>query len=123
MTARHLLDGPYEFLAISVANFLAGMASYLGSAWVKNVSLGNIEGNGRRLEDLAIVVYFGVGLIAAGSAFNLWIMCKARERRLNGEVLEGLQWQPEKQDQADRERISRRVPKRRGMFESEIEAL
>jgi hypothetical protein len=123
MTVRHLLDGPYEFLAISVANFLAGMASYLGSAWVRNISLGNVEGNGRRLEDLAVIVYFSVGLIAAASAFNLWILCKARERTLNGEVLEELQWQPEKQDKAARERLSRRVPKRREMFESEIEAL
>ncbi|KAF3037678.1 hypothetical protein E8E12_007583 [Didymella heteroderae] len=99
------------------------MASYLDSAWVRNMSLGKVEGNGRRLEDLAIIVYFGVGLIAAGSAFNLWILCKARERRLNGEVLEGLQWQPEKQDEADKERLSRRMPKRRGVFDSEIEAL
>ena len=123
MTARHLLDGPYEFLAISVANFLAGMASYLGSAWVRNISLGNVEGNGQRLEDLAVIVYFGVGLIAAGSAFNMWILCKARERGLNGEVLEGLQWQPEKQDEAARERLSGRVPERREIFESEIDGL
>jgi len=121
MTVRHLLDGPYEFLAISVADFLAGMASYLGSAWVRNISLGNVGGNGRRLEDLAVIAYFGVGLIAAGSAFNLWILCKARERRLNGEVLKGLQWQPEMQDEAARERLRRRVSQRREMFESEID--
>jgi hypothetical protein len=88
MTVRHLLDCPYEFLAISVANFMGGMASYLGSAWVKNIALGNDETNGRRLEDLAVIVYFGVGTIFAGSVFNLLLASKNKESNRTGDVFE-----------------------------------
>jgi hypothetical protein len=83
MAALNLLELPYEFLSIAIANLVGGMATYLGSAWVYGVSLGV----GSRLGDVAIIVGFAVVIGYGVSLFPLLLGYKSREIRAAGSVL------------------------------------
>jgi hypothetical protein len=83
MAALNLLELPYEFLSIAIANLVGGMATYLGSAWVYGVSLSV----GSRLGDVAIIVGFAVVIGYGVSLFPLLLGYKSREIRAVGSVL------------------------------------
>jgi hypothetical protein len=83
MAALNLLEMPYEFLSIAIANLVGGMATYLGSAWVYGVSLGV----GSRLGEMAIIVGFAIVIGYAAVLFPLLLGYKSRETRATGSVL------------------------------------
>jgi hypothetical protein len=66
LAAQHLLDAPYEFLSVSIASFVAGMAAYLGSAWWNDVQL---SPGATKFGDGVVTMHF---IVATGFAFVLF---------------------------------------------------
>ncbi|KAF2623768.1 hypothetical protein BU25DRAFT_349395 [Macroventuria anomochaeta] len=91
IAALHLLEAPYEILTLSVAIFIGGIASYLGSAWVRNIGLGNDENNGRKWDDVMVIVAFVIPTVFAIVLFNTLLGSKDEESRKTGDVLPGLE--------------------------------
>lgn len=85
-TALCLMESPYEYLSMAIANFIAGMAAYVGSAWLNGVRLHAENGE---LTELAVVVYFAVGTGFAFTLFPVLLGCKDRESRAVGDELDG----------------------------------
>ncbi|KAF1941228.1 hypothetical protein EJ02DRAFT_207201 [Clathrospora elynae] len=81
-----LLESPYEFISLAVANFVAGVSAYMWSAWANGLKLHQEEG---ALTGVAVLVYFAVGTGFAFTMFPLLLGSKDRESRAVGYALDG----------------------------------
>jgi hypothetical protein len=86
LTSLTLMEAPYEYISLAVANFVAGMAAYLWSSWSRGLAM---QYEKSWATGMAVLVYFAVGTGFAFSMFPVLLGSNEREIAVAGYAMEG----------------------------------
>ncbi|KAF2178739.1 hypothetical protein K469DRAFT_675265 [Zopfia rhizophila CBS 207.26] len=77
INVHQLLNVPYEMIAISITLFVAGLGTYLGSAWARNLPMST--SNGIAIGNAGVLAFFLAGTTFSCALFGFLIGSKDME--------------------------------------------